>query len=199
MPAESIYSEQELLRQIARGDQAAFRKLYEQHWNRLYFFALSWLKTNLQAEDTVQEVFLKLWINRSKLTHINSPADYLFISCRNTVINLLEKQATRHKAMNSPKAQGEEPATPDTMLQLKQLHADLWKAVDKLPSQQRQIFRMSREEGLSHEQIAEKLGIQKTTVKNHLVRALNTLRSNWDPADTLFMLCCWLIEQALKK
>jgi RNA polymerase sigma factor (sigma-70 family) len=71
-------------------------------------------------------------------------------------------------------------------------------SIEKLPLQQKNIFRMSREEGLDHKQIAERLGIEKTTVKNHMVRALNTLRTLLHEKETLLVL--WLfIEELIKK
>jgi DNA-directed RNA polymerase specialized sigma24 family protein len=67
---------------------------------------------------------------------------------------------------------------PHEEIDLKQLQQNIGRAIDNLPDRQKLIFKLSREEGLNHEQIAARLGIEKSTVKNHIVRALNTLRSN---------------------
>ena len=199
MSSSPSYPDQSLLQQIALGDELAFRELYNRHWNRLYAFAFSWLKVSLTAEDVVQEVFLKLWIHRAQLGAVKNIEDYLFIICRNAVINLLEKDAARLRAGEQLLPEREDPLLPDAALQLKEMRSIIQEAVEQLPPQQRQIFKMSREEGLTHEQIAHRLGIVKETVKNHLVRALNTLRKNCDPNNTLLLLAYWMLEQTIKK
>lgn len=195
MRTEQAYNENYLLQRIALGDELAFRELYNRHWNRLYSFALSWLKSSVLAEDMVQDVFLKLWVNRGQLQKIKNAEDYLFIACRNTVINLMNKNAVRLNAAKLPVTAPEGPLLPDAALQLKEMRHTIQELVERLPPQQRQVFKLSREDGLTHEQIALRLGIMKETVKNHLVRALNTLRKSCDPQNTLLLICFWMLEQ----
>lgn len=198
MHIQDSYEEKELLSRVAEGDEIAFKELYNQHWNRLYSFALSWLKNIAQAEDAVQESFLKIWISRGKLDAIQNIDDYLFIICRNTVIGLMEKNAVRLR-QDIAVTEEIDPLSPDAIFQLKEMRERINTLVEKLPPQQRQVFRMSREQGLSHEEIAGHLGIMKETVKNHMVRALNTLRSQCGSPGTLLLLWFWMIEQGLKK
>jgi RNA polymerase sigma-70 factor (ECF subfamily) len=192
------YEEKELLSRLAEGDEFAFKELYNNHWNRLYSFALSWLKNIAQAEDAVQESFLKIWISRDRLDTVQNIENYLFITCRNTVIGLMEKNAVRLRS-GMTVSEEVDPLSPDAILQFKEMRDHINILVEKLPPQQRQIFRMSREQGLSHEEIACQLGIMKETVKNHMVRALNTLRSQCASPGTLLLLWFWMIEQGLKK
>ncbi|QEC41530.1 RNA polymerase sigma-70 factor [Pseudobacter ginsenosidimutans] len=191
--------EQELLNRIAEGDEAAFKELYDRSWNRLYAFAISWLKSGILAEDVVQDIFLKLWIRRAELSAIKNADNYLFILCRNAVLNLMEKNAVRQKSGNEIASALESPLLPDAVLQLKELKTTINQLVEKLPTQQRLVYKMSREEGLTHDEIAQRLGILKETVKNHMVRALNTLRKNADPGNTLALLFFWMLELTLKK
>lgn len=199
MPVNYSNIEKDLLKQIAEGDEAAFKDLYDRNWNRLYSFALSWLKSGILAEDVVQDIFLKLWIGRSELNAIKNADNYLFILCRNAVLNLMEKNAVRQKSGGEIASAFESPLLPDAALQLKEMKITISQLVEKLPTQQRLIFKMSREEGLTHDEIAQRLGILKETVKNHMVRALNTLRKNADPGNTLALLFFWMLEMALKK
>jgi RNA polymerase sigma-70 factor (family 1) len=199
LPEHYSNIEQELLKRIAEGDEAAFKELYDRSWNRLYSFAISWLKSGILAEDVVQDIFLKLWIRRSELNAIKNADNYLFILCRNAVLNLMEKNAVRKKSGEEIASALESPLLPDAALQLKEMKTTINQLVEKLPTQQRLIYKMSREEGLTHDEIAQRLGILKETVKNHMVRALNTLRKNADPGNTLALLFFWMLEMTLKK
>jgi RNA polymerase sigma-70 factor (family 1) len=175
----SSYDQQQLLKQIANGDQVAFEQFYNIHWNRIYSLALTYLKSSVQAQDVVQEVFLKIWVKRQNLSHVENPASYVYIMGRNEIINALKKKIsldwlTEEQAELIP----DNFMLPHQEIDLKQLQQNIGRAIDNLPDRQKLIFKLSREEGLNHEQIAARLGIEKSTVKNHIVRALNTLRSN---------------------
>jgi RNA polymerase sigma-70 factor (family 1) len=175
----SSYDQQQLLKQIANGDQVAFEQFYNIHWNRIYSLALTYLKSSVQAQDVVQEVFLKIWVKRQNLSHVENPASYVYIMGRNEIINALKKKIsldwlTEEQAELIP----DNFMLPHEEIDLKQLQQNIGRAIDNLPDRQKLIFKLSREQGLNHEQIAARLGIEKSTVKNHIVRALNTLRSN---------------------
>ncbi len=179
MSEYSSYDQQQLLKQIANGDQVAFEQFYNIHWNRIYSLALTYLKSSVQAQDVVQEVFLKIWVKRQNLSHVENPASYVYIMGRNEIINALKKKIsldwlTEEQAELIP----DNFMLPHQEIDLKQLQQNIGRAIDNLPDRQKLIFKLSREEGLNHEQIAARLGIEKSTVKNHIVRALNTLRSN---------------------
>jgi len=170
-------NEIDLLQQLADGNEAAFAQLYNTHWNKIYSLALAYLKSAEQAQDIVQEVFLKLWNKRENLGHVENPTSFIYIMGRNEVIRALKKKIS----LASLDEENNDYLPDDFMLpqetmDLKQLEQKITTAIDSLPAQQKLIFRLSREEGLNHEQIANRLGIEKTTVKNHIVRALNSLR-----------------------
>lgn len=177
MSSITTYNDAELFRQIAAGDETAFQQFYNHHWNKIYSLALAYLKSIQLAEDTVQETFLKLWAKRESLTQVEKPDAFIYIMGRNEVINALKKKVN----MLGIEDRADDPL-PDDLLDpqqafdLKQLNQKISTAIDSLPSQQKLILRLSREEGLRHEQIAQRLGIEKVTVKNHIVRALHTLR-----------------------
>ena len=130
------------------------------------------------AEDTVHDVFLKLWINREKLLAIDSFEAYLYTMSRNHAFNGLRKMATetlvlaelRHRETLLPEE-------PGTVLGRKEVREFIRQAVDQLTPKQREVFLLSREMGLKQEEIAERLGISVSTVKSHLTDALHFLRT----------------------
>jgi len=172
------YNENELAARLAAGDEAAFAQLYNRYWNKIYSLALIYLKSVELAEDAVQEAFLKLWARREQIAKVENLEAFIFIMGRNQIIDFL-----KNKTKNLTFYQGTDDWLPDDLLlpryadDFRQLQKKIADTIEKLPPQQKNIFRMSREEGLNHEQIAQKLGIEKTTVKNHIVRALHTLRT----------------------
>jgi RNA polymerase sigma-70 factor (family 1) len=191
----SSYDQQQLLKQIANGDQVAFEQFYNIHWSRIYSLALTYLKSSVQAQDVVQEVFLKIWVKRQNLSHVENPASYVYIMGRNEIINALKKKIsldwlTEEQAELIP----DNFMLPHQEIDLKQLQQNIGRAIDNLPDRQKLIFKLSREEGLNHEQIAARLGIEKSTVKNHIVRALNTLRSNLQLHGNNLLLWYLLVE-----
>lgn len=176
MTDTATHTEKKLFAQIATGDDTAFEQFYNLHWNKIYSLALAYLKSQQLAQDIVQDVFLKLWTKREKLSEVTDPDSFIYIMGRNEVLNALKKKV-RLTFIDDEK----ENDLPDDLLlpqqlDLKELGSQINKAIDKLPAQQKKILRLSREKGLSHEQIAEQLGIEKVTVKNHIVRALHSLR-----------------------
>jgi RNA polymerase sigma-70 factor (family 1) len=183
------YNENELATRLATGDEAVFAQLYNAYWNKIYSLALIYLKSVELAQDAVQEVFLKLWARREQMAKVKNLEAFIFIMGRNLVIDSLKK-----KISNLAIYQDTDDCLPDDLLlphdqvDLKQLQKNIADAIEKLPPQQKNIFRMSREDGLNHEQIAQRLGIGKKTVKNHIVRALNTLRILLHDHESLLLL-----------
>ena len=171
------YTEHELIQQLAEGNEEAFKQFYNQHWNRIYSLALAYLKSAAQAQDIVQEVFLKVWTRREQLKNVEKPEAFVYIMGRNEVLNALKKKISL--AAIDEQANDYLPddyLLPNQVVDLKEMQQKINRAIDTLPPQQKLIFKLSREEGLNHEQIADRLGIERATEKNHIVRALNSLR-----------------------
>jgi RNA polymerase sigma-70 factor (family 1) len=174
-----IYNGKELLLQIAAGDQAAFEQFYNIHWRKIHSMALAYLKSPEQAQDIVQEVFLKLWAKRERLANVENPDAFIFIMGRNEVVNALKKKVNLHMiGEHTTDDLPDDLLLPHQVMDIKQLEKKIGDAIEALPDRQKQIFKLSREEGLNHEQIAQRLGIERSTVKNHIVRALFTLRQH---------------------
>ena len=130
------------------------------------------------AQEIVQDVFLKIWINRAALMEVTCFRAYLFVVAKNHVFNCL-KQMARERTRKQEWIQAvlhqaslpEEADAPDTGRLLEE-------AVELLPSQQRKVYTLSRQEGIRQAEIARKLNISHETVKKHMVLALRFLKNH---------------------
>jgi len=171
-----LTNEKTLLQQVAQGDKTAFKAIHDHYWQSIYNTALSFLKSPDEAMDIVQEVFLKLWIKRDTLPAADDFKSYLFITTRNRLVSALRKKLRLDSLTRSWFNRGPAQNTPDSTLELKQLELLISEGVARLPLQQQLIYHLTRHQGLSHEEVAGKLGIAKKTVSNTTTKALTGLR-----------------------
>ena len=173
-----LHNEQELLQRIAAGDEAAFTTVVDGYWNKIFSVALTYIKIPALAEDAVQEIFLKLWKNREKLRNVISLDNYLFIVIRNEVFSAMRKKGPQYPVGSYLESTLEEKAPLAAQaLEAKQLQELIKTAIDLLPDRRKEALKLSREQGLSYDEIAERMGLSKNTVKIHMVKALNFLRA----------------------
>ena len=161
---------------MAKGDKIAFRAIHDHYWQGMYNIALRFLKSPDEAMDIVQEVFLKLWIKRETLPETGDFKSYLFITTRNMLVSALRKKLRLDNLARMYLSKEPAESLPDNALELKQLELLIREGVSQLPLQQQLIYHLTRHQGLSHEEVAGKLGIAKKTVSNITTRALMGLR-----------------------
>lgn len=191
---DTLDNERLLLLQIAAGDEIAYKQVFDRHWNKIYQVALSFLKSPEQAQDAVQLVFIKLWEKREKLPAVENFDAWLFIMARNTIVNFMQQKAfTAIEADIVP----EDYLTPQSLLEYKQTATFIQEAIRQLPPQQTLIFRLSREQGLTHAEIARELNIAQATVKSHIIRALNSIREYVRMHSGNSLLVIWLLAEML--
>jgi RNA polymerase sigma-70 factor (family 1) len=173
------YIDKELVSRISRGDRLAFKILHDTCWNDIYSVALGFLKSPDWVQDVIQDVFMKLWLRREKLGIIDDLKAYIFIMARNELITAI-KRKSRLDDLNRKYMQPltDEFMLPDEALDLKELESAVAEAVSCLPELQQKIFRLTRSQGLSHEEIAGRLGIARKTVANNITRTLNHIRTH---------------------
>jgi RNA polymerase sigma-70 factor (family 1) len=176
---EKTYDEAEILRSVAQGDQAAFARLLQKHANNLYAQALAYTKSTEAARDIVQDIFLKIWDSRTNLERIESFENYLFIMTRNRIISVMRKKLLEPVTDSLEELIEETGPSAEQRLSLKQAEELLEKGIVLLPPQRRAVFLLSRKEGLSYAEIGERLGISPSTVKGHMIQALNSLREHF--------------------
>jgi RNA polymerase sigma-70 factor (family 1) len=172
------YNEQELLRQLADGSENAFRALFHAYRDKLYNYVVKLCGSTETAEDTVHDVFLKLWEKKAELPEMYNLDAYLYRMARNKSIDvfrlvaregLMLSEIGREQGLKTG-FEGEDRITHQEVLDAIKI------AVNKLTPQQRQVFLMSRQQGLKIGEIARQLEIAERTAKNHLSEALRFLR-----------------------
>ena len=159
----------------SQGEQKAFACLLRCHWNKVYTHALTYLKSAPLAQEITQDVFLKIWARREKLSKVNSFADYLFILSRNEIISALRR---KKETVTTFPDHAEVILGPEQQLEQKECYNTLLNLINRLPPIRKKVFTMSRLEGKSYEEIGSELGISRNGVKDHIVKALNFLRSH---------------------
>ncbi|RZS74526.1 RNA polymerase sigma factor [Pseudobacter ginsenosidimutans] len=173
-----LHNEIILLKQVSENHEPAFRQLYEGYAPGVYAVALQHLKLPHLAEDIVQSVFLKLWENRTELTSIQHFASWFYTIVRNTIVSSLRKQGSHETYINYLKERMEIAMdSPELHLMKKEQVKLVQQAVDQLSPQQRTAFKLQREEGLSYEEIGQRMGIATNTVRVHLHKAMESLRN----------------------
>jgi RNA polymerase sigma-70 factor (family 1) len=174
----TIHIDKLLVIQLMEGNEKAFRKLFDTYRNDLYRFSLSMVVLKPYAEEIVQDVFLKLWMNRETLKPELSIKSYLFTITRNDAISFLKK-AANNKKMREEIFYSSQKHVYSTERYIREGALEIIKeeALELLTPRKRLIFEMSRNEGKSYEEIAIELGISPNTVRNQMSRSLETLRN----------------------
>jgi RNA polymerase sigma-70 factor (family 1) len=186
---EALHNEKDLLLQIALGNEMAFAHVVNHYWNKVYSICLTYVKLPETAEDISQEIFLKVWHKRESLGEIDSFDNYIFIVTRNTVVSALRKTSFQQNVQSEiTDTIAASQMSAEDILASKDLTELLATAVGHLPPQQQKIWQLSRDAGLSHDEIAREMGISKNTVKVHLVRAINFIRTYLSQYLSLFII-----------
>ena len=185
-----------LIELLKKGDMAAFDAIYNKYCHKLHQFVVRYLKQEEDAEGIVQEVFIKIWEARGKIDVYASFESFLFTIAYNSTISLLRKRVIETKSREYLKSL-QKIDTADKIIdeiQFKELNQKVQSLIKQLTPRQKEIYLLSREEGLTHKEIAQKLSISENTVKNHLVTTLKYLKSHIDSslAVNILFLCLFL-------
>lgn len=162
-----------LLSRIAAGDNEAFKTLFEMFYPKVKIFLVKFLKDENTAEDISQDIFVKIWTYREALPDIRSFNTYLYRMTRNAALNHLRGN---HSKIDISKMSVLDDKDIEAEYQTKEKELLIRLTVEHMPPQRQRIFKMSREQGLSNDEIALKLGISKKTVENNITLALKDLR-----------------------
>jgi RNA polymerase sigma-70 factor (family 1) len=187
----------EILERLVHGDQKSFDVLFTHFYPGLLRYAKSLLPhASTEAEDIVSDIFCNLWVNRQNLAITDSIASYLYRSVKNRIINTYKKNKLSLVDMNevSNEAKGQSHQLPDQLLSFKQLNDRVNFLVTKLPEKTRLVFLMSREEGLTYEQIADVLDLSLNTIKTHMFRAIRFLKEAFNANDYLNLLVVGILS-----
>lgn len=170
-------TDDELLGLLTQNNEKAFETIYERYNKLLYAIAFKYLKNRELSQDAVQQIFLKFWESRSTLMiHINLK-NYLFTMLKNHVLNEIRNNLTAlEKIYEISQTVPQQEDELEHKLEKKEIEVLLYRAVEALPDQKRQVCLYKLQEDLSNQEIAEKMGISISTVKTHYSKALQMLR-----------------------
>ncbi|HEY4148217.1 MAG TPA: RNA polymerase sigma-70 factor [Chitinophagaceae bacterium] len=189
MPIENKYEETTLLVLLADDSEYAFQLLFDRYRNRIYKVAVLYVKSPVLAEEIVQDVFLKVWFQRKEIKALRSFEAWLFTVSKNYIINYLKKLANEWKARETWVRQtSASEDSADFKIRSDQFQQLLQQAIGQLPLQQQRIYKLAKEQYLSYEAIAQQLNISPLTVKTHMSRALDSIRSYLKQHGELFLL-----------
>lgn len=175
-------SEAEALQLLAKGNMAAYRFLFDQHFSDLCNFLLIYLHSRELAEEIALEIFTYIWVHRETLLVKTTFKAFLFSSAKNRAISLYRKnQKKLFMSIDNEQSISQEDTSSPYFLENVELREIINTAIEKLPEKSKQIYLMAWEQNLSHKEIAEIMGITPKTVENHVGIALRKLRELLSP------------------
>ncbi len=168
--------DKKLLKHLREGDILAFEELYEKYNKKIFVFSLRYLKNKEDSEGIVQEVFLTLWLNCKKL-HKNSNLNaWIYTVTFNAIRKRFRKLTTEKRHIENHSASMESANDEISGIEYQDVLEKATLLIEKLPPQQKRVFLLRLERGLSSSEIAEELNISKKTIENHLNRARGYLK-----------------------
>ena len=175
---------------LKMGSYKAFESLYDEYFDLLYGYVFGMIRSHSQAQEIVQDTFIKVWLHRSKIDTDLSFKAWLYKIAKNQLLNDIKKNFSDpvfedyllHCENNNLTAQ------PDHEFDMELFRIALVKAKQKLSPRQIQVFEMCKEEGLSATEVAQKLNITEASVYNYLSQSLSTLRNEMKELSFMFFI-----------
>ena len=164
-----------LFQEIGNDNNYAFDELFREQYRRLVWFARTFVEENGLAEEVVSDVFVWIWTNREKLSSVDSPDTYLYVSVKNRCLNTLRSKTHTVSIEEQVDMEQTEQENPHEELEHRELYQKLNRLINQLPEQQRQVFRMIKENGLSAKECAQILNLSVRTVETHVYKAVKQL------------------------
>jgi len=194
MAAYTKFTDEQLVALLKKGDQQAFAEIYRRYGENLAGFAASKLYDLDDARDILQDMFVKLWETREQLHITSNLQSYLYAVIRHRIIDKIRKNITREEyaAARQSLVTFFQPGA-DKQVEAKELEHTIQKLLAELPPRAKEIYKLSREEGLSNDEIAKKLDLSEQTVKNQLSTALKHLRKSLMKISPIVFILWWLI------
>lgn len=177
--AHHVKTDKELLIQLALGNEGSFECLFGRYHERLFRYISLFIKSPQIAEEVVMDVFMKIWLAKELIGQVENFDSFLFRVAHNKAIDILRmvSKDPDFKELMWDTMQLSAPDNADAPVLKTEFEGKVRKALSLLSEQRRKVFEMSREQEMSHEQIACRLGLSKHTVNNHIVEAKRFLRS----------------------
>lgn len=179
MAHDKFHAEKELLAQVADGDEKAFRALFGAYYEQLYHYIFGFIKSKEVSEELVMDVFLKIWLGRNLITQIEKFDAFLFRVAHNKSIDFLRSVAKdpKFKDLLWENIQLANNNQSDSSILMQEYEIKLREAVSLLSPQRKKVYQLSREQDMTHDQIAAQLNLSKSTINNHIVEAQRFIRT----------------------
>jgi RNA polymerase sigma-70 factor (ECF subfamily) len=183
---------QSLKERIAEGDERSFRQLFDNFSPKLIEFAYAMLKLKDAATEVVDQVFVKIWQQRKKVTSVQSLRVYLYTATKNTALNYISKKAKEQitEPFDFINLQLSDNESPEQQMITSEIFKKIRLTVDELPPRCKMIFKLVREDGLKYKEVAEILNISLNTVDAQMVIAVKRISEKlksdfeWAPRST---------------
>lgn len=169
---------EELIYRLKEDDQTAMDELFHFYYHRLYHFSKSILKVELEIDDILQDVFVKIWLNRMKITNAETFNAYIYTITKNEVLNTIRSNVRNQtfKDEHFLKSVAEEYQTP-SQIEFDEIKSGIDRIVTTLPKKRQQVFLLSRTDGFSNKEIAKELNISEKTVEDHITHAIRHIKT----------------------
>lgn len=168
----------DLFKQFKNNDKNAIDRLYKTYSRKLYNFAFAYLKTEEDALDVVQDVFINVWNKRDCLNDDTNLEAYLFTITKNSVISIFRKKITEKEYLDYLHYKAvQQYSINDEQYDYQHLSNRIKELTEQLPAQRKIVFKLSKEKGLSNKAIAEELNISVKTVEDHMTKARHFMKS----------------------
>lgn len=173
---------------LRKRDQEAFEMIYRKYHRYLYALAMKYLKNTHLAEDAVQHVFVKLWESTHDIHIEVNLKNYLYTMTKNYILNFIRDNKAK-VTLSYEQAQFDLPEEEHILraLEERQTQELLYRGIEQLPPQKKEVCRRKLESDDSNQQIAEKMGISVHTVKSHYQESLKLLRSYFDKVKMILL------------
>lgn len=170
-PEDSI-----IIERIKKSDAKAFEILFHRYYGYLCLYAAKFTTDEVSAEEIVQEFFVNFWEKREQLNIESSLKNYLFRSVKNSCINYIQHNKTKLRYAQNVLSKVENSISDDDNYPEIDLMQKIEESINSLPEKRREIFRLSRQDGLKYHEIAKKLNVSIKTVETHMSLAIKSLR-----------------------
>ena len=177
-PTLKDLSDHLLLERCRSGSEAAFNVLFRRHFNKLYQFSLKVVKDQAVAESLVLDLMLSLWQKSDQLEQGTDIAPYLFTAIKNRVFNHIRKKYLETVPLEELTNHCLTAVSADGELEAHELASVYQSIVEQLSPQRKKVFQMSREQDMTHKEIATELQLSVNTVENHISASIRFLRQN---------------------
>jgi RNA polymerase sigma-70 factor (ECF subfamily) len=179
MEPQVLFSEDDDVKQrIADGDEAVFTELFHHYYGQLRPFVRRFAATEADAEEILQETFVRIWLSRDKLPGITNLRSWIFTVASRQCLTALRSNLNNRRKITAFQQQTPANEIPVDGASLSEMTLLVAEAVSRMPPQRQRIYRLSREAGLKPAAIAGELSLSVSTVKNVLVVALKEIRDH---------------------